>query len=142
MQGKLYRSRRNRMLFGVCGGLAEHFNVDPALVRLIAVLLALTNGVGIVVYLILALVMPLGTADAAGARQITREREEEVTEAVDHTGKVRRRNRGILGIVLIVVGVLSLLASLNFLWWLRWVYLWPLALIAIGLIIILLTRRK
>jgi phage shock protein PspC (stress-responsive transcriptional regulator) len=142
MQGKLYRSRRNRMLFGVCGGLAEHFNVDPALVRLIAVLLALINGVGIIVYLVLALVLPLGPADASGIRQITEEKEEKVTEGVDHTGRVRRRNRSIFGIALIVIGVLFLLASLNFLWWLRWVYLWPLALIAIGLIIILLTRRK
>lgn len=56
---RLYRSKKNRMLAGVCGGLAEYFNVDPTIVRLIAVLLLLPGGVpGLVPYLILWLIVP------------------------------------------------------------------------------------
>jgi phage shock protein PspC (stress-responsive transcriptional regulator) len=53
----LVRSRDNRMLFGVCGGLAEYLNIDPVIVRLVAVLLTLWNGVGLLLYLVLAIIM-------------------------------------------------------------------------------------
>jgi phage shock protein PspC (stress-responsive transcriptional regulator) len=55
---RLIRSRNNRMLFGVCAGLAEYLNVDPVIIRLLAVLLTLWNGVGLLIYLVLALIMP------------------------------------------------------------------------------------
>lgn len=54
---KLYRSRRNRMICGVCGGIAEYFNVDVTLVRLAFVLFGCT-GSGILAYLIAAVIMP------------------------------------------------------------------------------------
>jgi phage shock protein PspC (stress-responsive transcriptional regulator) len=57
MEKKLYRSRTDRMLFGVCGGLADYFNVDPTLVRLVMVLFWMTGG-GFLAYLIAAIVMP------------------------------------------------------------------------------------
>ncbi len=59
MADKLHRSRRDRMIAGVCGGLAERLDVDPTIVRLIFVLLALLGGHGILIYLILWLIMPL-----------------------------------------------------------------------------------
>lgn len=55
---RLVRSRDNRMLFGVCAGLAHYLNIDPVIVRLLAVLLTLWNGIGLVIYLVLALIMP------------------------------------------------------------------------------------
>lgn len=55
---RLVRSRGNKMLAGVCGGLAEYLGVDPVIVRLAAVLLTLWNGVGLLIYLVLALIMP------------------------------------------------------------------------------------
>ena len=55
---RLYRSRHDRMISGVSGGLAEYFNVDPVLVRLGFLLFALTTGVGFIAYLILAIVVP------------------------------------------------------------------------------------
>ena len=58
MQKKLYRSRTDRKILGVCGGLAEYFNVDSTLVRVIVVLGALLGGCGLLAYLIAALIMP------------------------------------------------------------------------------------
>lgn len=55
---KLVRSQDDRMLFGVCGGLAEYLNIDPVLVRLFFVLLALSTGWGFIVYILLAILMP------------------------------------------------------------------------------------
>ncbi len=59
MNKRLYRSRNQAMLGGVCGGIAEYANLDPTIVRLIFVLLALLGGHGILVYLILWLVIPI-----------------------------------------------------------------------------------
>ena len=56
---RLHRSRRDKMLAGVAGGLAEQFGVDPTLVRLIFVVLGLLGGHGLLIYLILAVVMPV-----------------------------------------------------------------------------------
>jgi phage shock protein C len=55
---KLYRSENEKMIAGVCGGLAEFFGLDVSLVRLVAVLLALLGGHGILVYAILWIVVP------------------------------------------------------------------------------------
>jgi phage shock protein C len=64
---RLYRSRSERMLAGVAGGLAEYFGVDPTLVRLAFVLLALPGGApGILPYLVLAIVVPEEPLGAAG----------------------------------------------------------------------------
>ncbi len=58
MTGKrLYRSRKNRMLCGVCGGVAEYFNIDPTLIRLLFVLFGL-SGSGILAYIIAAIIIP------------------------------------------------------------------------------------
>lgn len=55
---RLYRSRTNVMIGGVCAGLAEYFNMDPTIMRLIFVLLALLGGHGVLLYLIMWLVVP------------------------------------------------------------------------------------
>ena len=57
---RLMRSTNERMFAGVAGGLAEYFSIDPTLVRLIFVILALAGGPGLLAYLILWLVMPEG----------------------------------------------------------------------------------
>lgn len=55
---KIFKKSENKKVFGVCGGIADYFNVDPTIVRLGAVVLALCSGVGILAYLIGAIVMP------------------------------------------------------------------------------------
>ena len=59
MEKKLYRSNSDKKIFGVCGGLAEYFGVDSTVVRLILVLAVLFCGVGLLAYLIAALIMPV-----------------------------------------------------------------------------------
>lgn len=60
MQPRLKRSATETMVAGVCGGLAEYFAVDPVIVRLIFVLVTLTSGIGVPVYVLLWIIMPKG----------------------------------------------------------------------------------
>jgi phage shock protein C len=55
---KLYRSKTNRQLAGVCGGLAQYFNLDATLVRVLFVLLAVLGGSGLVLYLAMWIIVP------------------------------------------------------------------------------------
>lgn len=57
MEKKLYRSRTNKILCGVCGGLGDYLNVDPTVVRLIAVILGIVS-IGVIAYIIAALIIP------------------------------------------------------------------------------------
>ena len=56
---KLYRSRTDRKIWGVCAGIANYFGIDPTVVRLIAILSILLSGTGIIAYIIATIVMPL-----------------------------------------------------------------------------------
>ena len=58
MAKKLYKSRKNRLLAGVCGGIAEYFDIDATIVRLIFVLLSVCFGGGIILYIVAAIIMP------------------------------------------------------------------------------------
>ena len=55
---KLLRSIHDRMVCGVCGGIGEYFNIDPTLVRLAFVLIAMGAGSGILAYIIAAIIIP------------------------------------------------------------------------------------
>ncbi len=160
MERRLYRSRTERMVWGVCGGLAKYFDVDPVLVRIIFVLLTFANGVGIIAYIIMAIVIPLEGSKAATPREATRENIEEIKQTAtnfsedvrstftsrpapspEEEGIRRHHTWNIMGVILVVVGFIVLLASLNVLWWFHWQYIWPVLLIVIGILIIITARR-
>ena len=59
MEKRLHRSRNEKMIGGVCGGLGEYFGIDPTIVRVLWVAVTLIGGAGILAYLILWIIMPL-----------------------------------------------------------------------------------
>ena len=160
MEKRLYRSRDDRMIAGVCGGLAEYFNMDPTIVRIIFVLLIFANGLGILAYIIMAIVVPLTGSKVTEPKEAIKENVEEIKETATELGheirstftgeetkpeeesKIHQRRRSLFGIILIVLGVLFLMGSLNLFPWFHWGYLWPLILVAVGLIIIFSARRR
>jgi phage shock protein C len=85
MQPRLRRSKTEKMIAGVCGGLAEYFAIDPVIVRLIFVLGTLTTGIGILVYPVLWLIMPVGSS-AFGA-QPNSLNSEELRRRVENVGQ-------------------------------------------------------
>jgi phage shock protein PspC (stress-responsive transcriptional regulator) len=160
MEKRLYRNRSDRMIWGVCGGLAKYFDMDPTIVRVIAVLSMFLGSLGIWAYIILAIVVPLEDSKAAEPKDTIKENVEEMKETAREIGreiqstltggegesekvaKLRHRRRNTLGIILIVLGILFLLGSLNIFRWFNWGNLWPLVFVAIGVLIILSTRRR
>lgn len=77
---RLHRSSSNKMLMGVCGGLGEHFDVDPTILRLIFAVGVLLGGTTIVLYLVLAIIMP---SDAGMVMEPRDAAKHTVDEAVD-----------------------------------------------------------
>jgi len=69
MANKLIRSVNDKMIGGVCGGLAEHFNIDPSLVRVGFVLVTFASGIvfGVIAYIVMMIIVPEETAiEASG----------------------------------------------------------------------------
>ncbi len=120
---RLYRSRKERMIAGVAGGLGQYLNVDPVLLRLGFVLLTLTTGTGLLLYIIMAIVVPeraIGDAEPTAGSSID-----------------VRRSRELLGYVLIGAGLLFLASMYHVFDWGR---AWPVFFIGIGLFLLL--RRR
>lgn len=146
---RLYRSRKDRMIAGVCGGIAEYFNIDPVLVRVIAVVLTLWGGSGVLAYIIAVIVIPQAP-DTRGDKK-----EEPSKAAVPPPKKTSSRQPSsdtgalIVGIILVVLGLVFLMKNVpffnDFYWWFRHQIghiFWPSVLIVIGAFIIIKGTRK
>lgn len=57
---RLYKSRNNKMICGVCAGIADYFNIDPSIVRVLWAVLALAAGTGVLAYIACAIILPEG----------------------------------------------------------------------------------
>ncbi len=135
MTKKLYRSRTDSMIAGVCGGLAEYFDIDTSLVRVGAVLFTLAWGSGILAYVILWLIVPQKSLESS---VVESEGEQKVTVKATEPDK-SERDKGVLfvGIILTVLGALLLMNNYLSFAWLSFRRLWPLLIIFVGLIIIM-----
>ncbi len=158
MKDRLYRSRKTRVLGGVAGGLAEYFNLDPILVRIIFVIIALINGFGILLYIILWIVVPeesfekaygikpeppfTGTSETKTSEQGTTDPgTSESTSTPPFEYPYQKRNgRVIFGIVLILIGLLffanKVFPYFNF------SDILPLILIIVGIVLIYNSQRN
>jgi phage shock protein C len=84
MQNKrIYRSKKDYVLAGVCGGIAEYFGIDPTMVRLVFVALMFVGGHGLLIYIVMAIIIPKepGVMDNNG-----KTREERAGEFIDEVG--------------------------------------------------------
>ena len=134
MNKKLYRSMTDSMIAGVCGGLAEYFNVDTVLVRIAAVVLALTaHGAGLLAYIIFWIIVPQKPLE-----EVVAETGETETVAVDAKEEKTERKNGILfvGAGLIVLGALFLLDNFVPVIFFSIGKLWPVVLVVIGILIL------
>lgn len=138
---KLYRSRKDKIIFGVCGGIAEYFEIDPVIIRLVFLLLGLSGGVGIVIYIIGAIIIPeeplssskKSDSSAEDIKENVQKMAKEIKANIKQN-KSRYSSEEIFGILLIVFGVLFLIDRL-FAWFKFW-QLWPVVLIILGILLI------
>ncbi|HYK96496.1 MAG TPA: PspC domain-containing protein [Candidatus Dormibacteraeota bacterium] len=153
MHERLYRSRTDRMLFGVAGGMADWLDLDPSVVRLVWALLIVAGGVGLVLYIIAAIVVPeeplglpaapvsgSGTPDTAAgpaaAPAGTDQARWDARQARRAGRRARRGNGGIVvGTVLIFAGAWFLLQ--RFIPALDSSYVFPGILIIVGIALVI-----
>ncbi len=134
------RSRRDRILGGVCGGIAEYFSIDPTLVRVVVVVLALWKGWVVFLYMILWWVMPEADASVSGddrVKQVTEEMKNAAQRAARTiTGdRSRMTMRFVIGGLLILIGAAALIQPYVSWHFYRWEYLWPAVIVVIGVLI-------
>ncbi len=111
---KLYKARTERMIDGVCGGVAKYFNLDPTLVRIAWVLLTFLGGSGIILYIVAMVVMPKEPyviPDYAA---------EHTPSGVPEVGDRSQKNNLFWGLLLIAVGALLFLHNMGWSIWHEW----------------------
>jgi phage shock protein PspC (stress-responsive transcriptional regulator) len=143
MKKKLYRSRTDRVLGGVCTGLADHFNVDPVLVRVIFIAAALGGGFGVLAYIIFWIVTPEAPYPAYEEAAADVKWTDRSTEnPINPTPMSNNSKQGslIAGSVLILLGALFL--ADEFLPDFDFGRYWPLILIAVGIGLLTGIRSK
>jgi len=105
---RLYKSRRNKMIDGVCGGIAEYFDVDPTIVRIIWVLITLMGGSGFILYIVAMIIMPVNPEHIVTPQ----------STLAHPNGTDRRR---FFGVMLVLIGAFILFMNVGWLagfgWW-------------------------
>jgi phage shock protein C len=140
MNRRLYRCRENRMLAGVAGGLAEYTGLDPSLVRLLWVVSVFFWGAGILLYIAMAIIVPLEplTPEAAAAHAAG-------VAPGDGSAHVHREGSGrvvtFLGVVLLLIGGVALIDA-YLPGWATWRQLWPLLLLGAGGFLVVTSMRR
>jgi phage shock protein C len=147
---RLERSVRNKVVAGVCGGIAEYLQVDPTLVRVFWVIATLmTAGLGFLAYIVLVVLMPLpgqptpfvqGAAanpTVSGATDPASPTNPDQTTVIStpvapSDPEATERRRATFGYFLVALGVVFFLANLGAFRIVRWDYIWPLVFIAAG----------
>lgn len=133
MEKKLQRDTRNKVIGGVCAGLANYFGMDASLLRLLLALMILFAGSGFWLYIILWVVMP------AGDPQMTMENGDAIMSDIIEPTKVNKGSL-VIGLILIGLGALGLLH--RFVPSFSWQMLWPVFLIVLGIILIIPKDKK
>ncbi len=142
---RLRKNDRDRVLFGVSGGLGEYFELDPVFVRVGFIALCFAGGIGFVLYLALALVMPRADAPERSPTETVQDNVEHMADEAADAGRrlgaamgpvTTTQRRSGLGVLFIVVGALILLANLGLFFWWRWDIFWAALLIGAGIIMV------
>jgi phage shock protein C len=144
---RMKRSKTDKMIAGVCGGLGVYFGIDPTLIRLAFVLLLFVDGIGVILYLILCIVLPSSElTDAIGTRANAAEKKDNVSNKVQSLvdeGLRTTRASGdqiavIVGATLVVFGAVVLIKTISpMIFSSLGKFFWPAILILGGMVILL-----
>lgn len=151
---RLYRSRTDRVILGVCGGLGEYFDIDPIIFRIAFIALTIGVGSGVLLYIVLALLTPQSpTTDADKDKSQPIDLKEKVNglaselkESSTHQRKSGGALRLFLGLLFLVIGFGLLAQNLNLIPRVVFdfsilVNLWPIIIILIGISLLSTTKR-
>jgi phage shock protein C len=138
-QKTLYKSKSNRVISGVCGGIGEYLDVDPTVIRLLWVLATLAWGFGFIAYIICMFIVP---EEPAGGKKKTKEVKAKV-EIDERQGKL------IGGLVMVFIGFMLLANNLGWFAYISsihpifaWENVFALVVIVMGAILLLAPKKK
>lgn len=142
MNRRLYRSRTDSVLGGVCGGVAEYLDADPSIVRIIwAILGIVTGGVFVVLYIVMWIVVPEAPASPATAPAAEGAA---APSAMTQPAPPRRRSSGsgslVLGLILVGLGAYFLVRQ--YLPQIDADALWPIGLVLLGILLVAASLRR
>ena len=129
---KLYRSQNNKMIAGVCGGIADYFEIDPTLVRIIVVGIALFGGVGLLAYIAAIFIIPNNPNESPSE---------------DSSENLIKDKSLFWGSLLVILGLFFLLRQMGLFygfefWHIPWQMVWAIFLIVIGLYLLYNRNKK
>lgn len=142
-QARLARSESDKMISGVCGGIATYLGIDSVFVRLAFLVLVFASGIGLLLYIVLMLIMPSEEKLSDPSSKIVQDNIEQIgNDFTSGFKRVRQHPQGpaIGAGLLILLGVYFLFGNLGWLGWLTGGVFWSLILIGAG--IYLLARRN
>lgn len=152
MSKKLYRSVRDKMLGGVAGGLAEYFDIDPTIVRVLFVISLLFGGAGVIAYIILWIIVPeepievqyrktYPPSEPKQEEQSSTEKNINDAEMAYQTARQAQRHKrnSFAGVILIVLGFIFL--ADNFIPRFHFGDYWPLLLVLIGIVLLINSKK-
>ncbi len=134
MEKRIYRSRRERMIGGVAGGIAEYFEIDPVIVRFAFIALTLFNGVGLILYIVGMVIIP------EQVMRVDIKSENSIPFTAEVPSERKEKFSLILGVILIVAGILFGLD--NFVPQFDIEDAFPLILVLLGVWIIISGRKR
>ena len=137
---KLRRSRDERFLFGVAGGFAEFFNVDPFLVRVGWVLMTMaTAGIAALMYVVLASIIPICSPPAVQESKEPHGGKFDKPDGARPESAIRIRLnfvRGVIGTAIVAIGMIILLEQLGMMGSIRWDIVFPSTIIVLGVTVL------
>ena len=151
MNKKLYRSVTDKIIGGVCGGIAEYFSLDPVIIRLAFVLAVIFGGGGILTYIILWIIIPqkpyiitpFNQENKTDANLVDDEGEKKISNDLQSNMLYKNLNNNktvFAGVLLVVLGMIILIS--NFVPGFYFRDYWPVILIILGLAIILKAKNQ
>lgn len=151
MPTRLERSATNRVIGGVCGGLAEYLQVDPTLVRIVFVIAAaFTAGLFFIAYVALLVLMPLPGQAAPFVQQPASPPSGDAAPTDATTTRIvpvpdpeaAERRRATIGFFLVALGAVFLLGNIGAFRIVRWDLVWPLAIVGLGVLLLAQRARR
>jgi phage shock protein C len=143
---RLLRSNNNKVIAGVAGGIGEYFQIDPTIIRLLFIILAIFGGSGLLIYIIFWLIMPTTGSKQNDVQSTIRSNVDEMSDRAKSIAHDLRFNsdkeesKFWWGLIIIIFGFLLLFNNFGLFNIFNFGKIWPLALVVIG-ILILLKRR-
>jgi phage shock protein PspC (stress-responsive transcriptional regulator) len=138
---RLYRCRHDQRIAGVASGVAEYFDLDPSLVRVLWVLSVFIGGMGLLLYIAMAIIVPLEPVEGE-APLASPTGSYAATTTHRHATRGSGRATTVFGIILILFGALALVDALLPAWADGGRFLWPAFIVGIGALLVATAVRR